>query len=135
MLLCWRRFGSLTHIFTTDLIPIFTRSLGLTSSCGSPRMATSHTPSGWLYFWWMKIIIIYNLFSTTDIYHFHQHTFQNKYNSIFAEPSYLRLTCLNLLHYFNCTTSFISLQPQFISFWITLLKIHLDTHFQHKIWP
>ena len=81
----------------------------------------------------MKIIIIYNLFSTTDIYHFHEHTFQNKYNSIFAEPSYLRLTCLNLLHYFNCTTSFISLQPQFISFWITLLKIHLDTHFQHKI--
>ena len=56
----------------------------------------------------------------------------------FAEPVYLRLTCLNLLHYFNCATSFISLQPQFISFWITLLKIHLDRYslstqnFDHK---
>ena len=129
MLQCWRRSGSLTHIFTMDWIPIFTRSLGPTSSWGSRRMATSPTPSGGCDLWWVEMIMTGFGFG---FYKF-QIAFKNKYNSIFAEPSYLRLTCLNLVHYFNCATSFISLQPQFISFWITLLKIHLDTHFHYKM--
>ena len=148
MLQCWRRFGNPTLISTMDLIPIFTQSPGQTSSWGSRRMATSPTPSGLFYSdsWWMKIsctvfFSVFDLFSADMNQLFSPPYFQIQFHICcftFAEPPYLRLTCLNLLHYFNCATSFISLQPQFISFWITLLKIHLDRYslstqnFDHK---
>lgn len=141
MLQCWRRFGNRTHISTMDLIPIFTRSLGQTSSWGSRRMATSPTPSGLFYNENSIFIFGSDLFSTDMFQLFSPTYFQIQIHICcftFAEPVYLRLTCLNLLHYFNCATSFISLQPQFISFWITLLKIHLDRYslstqnFDHK---